>query len=160
MRDQQVIDTLCDLIRINSVNPSYANGKPESATQAYISSFFQRAGLHVEAQEIAPDRANVIAKIPGRNSNRVLVLEAHVDTAGIDNMSIDPFDAVIGNGAVYGRGACDTKGGLAAMMHAVLAIKEEGVRPPCDVCRHCRRRILLSGCFETLRRVVGGWGRS
>jgi acetylornithine deacetylase len=133
MREQQVIDTLCDLIRINSVNPSYANGKPESGIQAYISSFFERAGIRVETQEIAPGRANVIAKLSGYDSKRVLVLEAHVDTAGIDNMSIDPFDPVIRDGAVYGRGACDTKGGLAAMMHAVLAIKEEGVQPPCDV---------------------------
>jgi acetylornithine deacetylase/succinyl-diaminopimelate desuccinylase family protein len=128
-----VIDTLCDLIRINSINPAYSNGRNEEEIQHYISGFFGRAGIATEWQQVSPGRANVVAKLKGRNPDRRLVLEAHVDTAGIDNMTVSPFEPELRDGRLYGRGACDTKGGLAAMMHAVLAVHRSGTVPPGDV---------------------------
>ena len=128
-----VINTLCDLVRINSVNPAYANGRNEDDIQQYIADFFTRAGIPVEWQEISPGRANVVAKLSGRNPQRRLVLEAHVDTAGVENMTVPPFDPRLRDGRLYGRGACDTKGGLAAMMHAMFSVRKSGILPPCDV---------------------------
>jgi acetylornithine deacetylase/succinyl-diaminopimelate desuccinylase family protein len=133
MKDQSVLDTLCDLIRINSVNPAYAQGVPESAIQRFIYDFFERAGVAVEMQEVLPDRPNVIAKIPGAAPERRLLFEAHVDTAGVEKMTVSPFEPVISDGRLYGRGACDNKGGLAAMMHALANIKRSGTVPACDV---------------------------
>lgn len=59
--------------------------------------------------------------------------EAHTDTVSVNGMSIPPFDPVIAEGRLYGRGACDTKAGLAGMMHAVASLKAEGFTPPCEV---------------------------
>lgn len=128
-----LLDTLCDLIRINSINPAYSNGRNEEEIQRYIAGFFTRAGIPIEWQEVSPGRANVVGKLKGRNPGRRLVLEAHVDTAGIDNMTVSPFEPDLRDGRLYGRGACDTKGGLAAMMHAVLAVHRSGTVPPSDV---------------------------
>lgn len=133
MKDNPVIQTLSDLIRINSVNPSYPQGQVEDTIQRYILGFFQAAGIPTETQEVFPGRSNVIAKLSGRDSTRRLILEAHVDTAGVDNMTIPPFEPVLRDGLLYGRGACDTKGGLAAMMHALVEIHQSGVPPSCDI---------------------------
>ncbi len=133
MNCPEVVNTLCDLIRINSVNPAYANGRNEEEIQRYIAGFFTRAGIPFEWQEISPGRANVVAKLRGRNPERRLVLEAHVDTAGVDNMTVPPFEPELRDTRLYGRGACDTKGGLAAMMHALLAVHKSGILPSGDV---------------------------
>jgi acetylornithine deacetylase/succinyl-diaminopimelate desuccinylase family protein len=133
MIEHPVLKTLCDLIRINSVNPAYPSGQTEDAIQRYIIGFFRAAGIPTETQEVFPGRPNVIAKLTGRDPSRRLILEAHVDTAGIDNMTISPFGAMLRNGRLYGRGACDTKGGLAAMMHALIEVRRSGDQPPCDV---------------------------
>jgi acetylornithine deacetylase len=133
MNCPEVVNTLCDLIRINSVNPSYANGRNEEEIQRYIAGFFTRAGIPIEWQEVSPGRANVVAKLRGRNPERRLVLEAHVDTAGVDNMTVPPFEPELRDNRLYGRGACDTKGGLAAMMHALLAVHKSGSLPSGDV---------------------------
>ena len=128
-----VINTLQELIRINSVNPAYASGQMEAGIQAWIYQFFRDAKIPVELIEVYPERPNLLATLPGRDRSRRLILEAHVDTAGIENMTCSPFDPVICDGRMYGRGACDTKGGLAAMMHALTELQAEGFVPSCDV---------------------------
>jgi len=131
--EHPVLQTLCDLIEINSVNPAYANGRTEDEIQGYLLGFFEAAGIPTEMQKVAPGRPNVIAKLAGRDPSRRLILEAHVDTVGIENMTISPFAPVMRAGRIYGRGACDTKGGLAAMMHALIEVSSSGQRPPSDV---------------------------
>ncbi len=133
MSSRGVLSTLEDLIRINSVNPAFAGGCPEAEIQNWIHRFFHREGIAVESVDVLPGRPNVIATLPGRDRSRRLLLEAHVDTAGIENMRCRPFDPQIRNGKMYGRGACDTKGGLAAMMHALLELHQDGIQPSCDV---------------------------
>jgi acetylornithine deacetylase/succinyl-diaminopimelate desuccinylase family protein len=129
---QPLVSTLSDLIRINSVNPAYAQGVNERDIQDCIGAFFRRREMGVREQEVLPGRPNLIVAIPGRNPERRLILEAHCDTAGVEGMSA-PFEPVIENGRIYGRGACDTKGGLVAMMHAIADVHESGVKPPCEV---------------------------
>jgi acetylornithine deacetylase len=128
-----VLGTLADLVRINSVNPAYENGNPEAEIAAYIEHFFAGQGIETWRQEVFPGRPNLIARLPGRKAVRRVVLEAHTDTASITGMTIPPFDPVIRDGRMYGRGSCDTKAGLAAMMHAVASIHESGVKPECEV---------------------------
>lgn len=74
---QTLIETLASLIRVNSINPAYAQGVNESAIQQVIGAFFRRRDIGVREQEVLPDRPNLIATIPGRNPNRRLILEAH-----------------------------------------------------------------------------------
>lgn len=129
-----VLATLQNLVRINSVNASYAGGPGEAALAAFIESFFAAHGIPTERQTtVLPGRDNVLARLPGRNRSRSLILEAHMDTVSIAGMSIPPFEPVIRDGRLYGRGACDTKAGLAAMMHTLVELKQAGITPPCDV---------------------------
>jgi acetylornithine deacetylase len=133
MSDEPLIDTLAALVRINSVNSAYEGGPGEADAAAYVRSFFERRGIEVWQQEVFPGRPNVIARVPGRDPSRRIVLEAHTDTVSAEGMTIPPFEPTIERGKLYGRGSCDTKAGLAAMMHAVASLHEQGPTPPCDV---------------------------
>ncbi len=128
-----IVQTLADLIRINSVNPAYANGRPECEIQRYITEFFEGRGIEFRVQEVLPNRPNVIIRAPGRRHDDKIIFEAHVDTAGVEDMIVPPFEPTVSSGRMYGRGACDTKAGLAAMMHAVADLKVSGKNPVCDV---------------------------
>lgn len=132
MPPKALLQTLSDLIRIKSVNPNYVDGVPESAIIEYIESFFHRHSVATRRQPVLDGRDNLIAMVPGRDQTRRLILEAHVDTVSAEGMSIQPFQPVIENGRMLGRGSCDTKAGLAAMMHAVVAAKRSEP-PACDV---------------------------
>lgn len=125
--------TLADLIRINSINSFYPGGPGEAELANYVEAFFKRLGVRTWRQEVFPGRENVIACIPGARSDRRVILEAHMDTASITGMTIPPFEPTIDNGRMYGRGSCDTKAGLAAMMHAVADLQQSGTRPPCEI---------------------------
>ena len=125
-------ETLASLVQINSVNPAYGDGGSEANLAPLVEAFFAAQGIETFRQEVFPHRWNVIARLPGRSDRRV-VLEAHMDTVSIKGMSIPPFEPAIRNGRLYGRGAVDDKAGLAAMMHAVAAVKKDGLTPPCEV---------------------------
>ncbi|HUP81013.1 MAG TPA: M20 family metallopeptidase, partial [Pirellula sp.] len=135
----ELFETLADLIRINSVNAFYNGGPGEADLACYIEKFFRERGIETWRQSVLDAigsieaRTNVIARIPGNDSNRVIALEAHMDTVSVQGMSISPFEPSVQDGLMYGRGACDTKAGLAAMMHAVATIHSSRVKPPCDV---------------------------
>jgi acetylornithine deacetylase/succinyl-diaminopimelate desuccinylase family protein len=127
------LQTLAELIRINSVNPNYGGGVVESEMADYVERFFNRAGIESWRQPVLENRPNVIGCIPGEDRGRKLILEAHMDTVSVDGMSIPPWEPIVQDGKMYGRGACDTKGGLAAMLEAMRRIAEERLRPACDV---------------------------
>ncbi len=128
-----VIETLRSLVAINSVNSSYEGGPGEREVATWVREFFEQRGIVVWEQEVFPDRPNVIARLPGRDPSRRIIVEAHMDTVSVQGMSIAPFDPRVADGKVFGRGSCDTKAGLAAMMHAIAALHEEGIQPPCEV---------------------------
>ncbi|MES2597111.1 MAG: M20 family metallopeptidase [Verrucomicrobiota bacterium] len=128
-----VIQTLADLVRINSVNSSYEGGPGEGEIAAYVKRFFDQRGIETTEQEVFPGRPNVLARLPGRDPSRRIVLEAHTDTVSVKGMTIPPFEPTIRDGKMYGRGSCDTKAGLATMMHAIASLKEEGITPACEV---------------------------
>ena len=135
----ELFETLADLIRINSVNAFYEGGPGEAEVARYVERFFLEREIEtwrqsvLEAHGTIEARSNVIARIPGHDSSRRIVLEAHMDTVSVQGMTIPPFEPKVHNGRMYGRGACDTKAGLAAMMHVLAHIQTSPIKPPCDV---------------------------
>jgi len=122
----EVIRVLSDLVRIESVNPELVpGGSGEAAIARYVADFLKAAGLEVRLQEAAPSRFNALGFLRGRAGGQTLMLNGHLDTVGVAGMA-EPFSARVENGRLYGRGAQDMKGGLAAALVAV----QELVRGP------------------------------
>ena len=120
------IQLLCDLVAIDSVNPTLVPGAPgERAVAAFIAAEMRRSGLDVSIEPVAPDRPNVVGVLEGRGPGRTLMFCGHTDTVGVSGMS-DPFTPVERDGRLYGRGAQDMKGGVAAMMSAAADIAASG----------------------------------
>jgi acetylornithine deacetylase len=120
------IKLLSDLVAVDSVNPSLvAAGAGEAAIAAVIAADLQSAGLDVEILDAAPGRPNVVGILEGRKPGRSLMLCGHMDTVGVSGMQ-DPFGPVVKDGRLFGRGAEDMKGGLAAILGAARKISESG----------------------------------
>ncbi len=123
-----IVQTLTDLVRINSVNPSIsAGGAGEGEIAAYIACRLNRAGLQTAVFEPQPGRATALATLRGEGGGRSLMLNGHADTVGVEGMAA-PFGAEIRHGRLYGRGAHDMKGSLAACMGAAKALVDGNVR--------------------------------
>ncbi len=123
---------LADLVAIPSVNPMGRprdNAEPpEARLTNYLERLLNRLGIPAVRQPAEPKRENLLALIgsPSGNSQRPLILlEAHQDTVPVDGMSIPPFAAEVRQGRLYGRGACDVKGGMAAMIVAAARLHGE-----------------------------------
>ena len=121
-----VIRLLRDLVAINSVNPTLVPGAPgERDVAECIAAHLRGAGLDVSIEPVAPDRPNVVGVLEGRARGRTLMFCGHTDTVGVAGMT-DPFTPVERDGRLYGRGAQDMKGGVAAMMSAAAEIASRG----------------------------------
>jgi len=128
VEEREVVNLLGDLISINSVNPlEGTSGKGEKEIAFYIRDFLKKAGINSVLQPVLNDRPNVIGILEGRGKGKNIVLEAHMDTVKVDNMRIEPFSPKIEDGRMFGRGACDDKGSLTAMLLAVKILKEENI---------------------------------
>ena len=116
--------TLADLVRRPSVNPMGRDVSGPEYLEARVGEYlvqrFTAAGLPWARQPVAPGRDNVIARleatVPG---SPVLLWDAHQDTVPVEGMTIEPFAPLVRDGRLYGRGACDVKGGMAAMLVAI-----------------------------------------
>jgi acetylornithine deacetylase len=134
--DKKMVNTiqfLRDMIAIPSVNPMTTDsGAPvERAMANFIETMLERAGIDCERQKVAEGRDNVIGIVHANGSGPPagVMLNSHMDTVPIDNMSISPFDPVVKNDCVFGRGSCDAKASLAAMLTAVINYAQQPVRP-------------------------------
>ncbi|HEY8643948.1 MAG TPA: M20 family metallopeptidase, partial [Candidatus Dormibacteraeota bacterium] len=115
------------LVRIPSVT-----GEEGRIAEA-VAEWCARAGLAVQIQEVQPGRPNVVARW-GTGRGPVLLLTGHLDTVPVGTgWTRDPFGAEVADGRLYGRGACDMKGGLAAMLGAVHDLRRRGLEPAGDV---------------------------
>ncbi|GAB4475815.1 MAG: ArgE/DapE family deacylase [Anaerolineae bacterium] len=125
---------LSDLVHINSINPDLSPGGPgEGEAAAWLAGVCRELGLEVRLQETAPGRPNVIARWPGTGEGRSLLLTGHTDVVSVDHMTIAPFEPRIEAGRMYGRGTLDMKGGLAAILGAVEALRRGGFQPAGDL---------------------------
>lgn len=117
-----VVDLLRALVAIDSRNPSLVPGAPgEAAVAAFVADVLRAAGLDVTVTEAAPGRPNVVAVAEGPSPGRTLMLCGHLDTVGVEGM-VSPFEPVLRDGRLHGRGSQDMKGGLAAMIDAVRQV--------------------------------------
>ncbi len=115
---------LRELVQTNSINPILAEGGVgESLVAEWLAEVCEDIGFEVQMQESAPGRPNVVAHRSGTGGGRSLLLTGHTDTVGIENMD-EAFEARISEGKLYGRGAYDMKGGLAAILGAAAALRD------------------------------------
>lgn len=122
------------MVQINSVNPGLvAGGAGEGEIAAWLARTCRELGLDVQLQETAPGRPNVLACWQGRGQGKSLLLTGHTDVVGTENMPGDPFDGRVDDGRLYGRGSLDMKGGLAAILGAVAALRTDGFHPQGDI---------------------------
>lgn len=119
---------LADLVAIDSINPDLVSGAAgEGPIAAYIANWLARAGLEVTLDEALPGRTNVVGIARGTGGGKTLLLNGHVDTVGVAGMT-DPFRPRSENGRLYGRGAYDMKGGLAACLVAAAEARQRNLR--------------------------------
>lgn len=125
---------LADLIALPSVNPAFL---PESDSRAgewrvtdFLSALAAKAGLPLEYQEVLPGRRNLIVRLsPSSKATQRIVLAPHLDTVGSVDMPQAHFTPQKKGDHLHGRGACDTKGSVAAMFTALLEIAKNGPTP-------------------------------
>lgn len=124
----ETVELLGSLIKINSVNPSLVKGGAGEAEIAdFVAKFLTDLGLATRLVEVVKDRPNVIGIFEG-GEGPSLILNGHLDTVGVDYMKIEPFKPILKDNRMYGRGALDMKGGLAALLQATKAVVERGIR--------------------------------
>ncbi|MGH7922228.1 MAG: M20 family metallopeptidase [Candidatus Dormibacteraceae bacterium] len=131
---QEVQDLLTEMVRIPSVTVRPGDDGPgEQRLSRWIAGWLRDQGMEVATQEAKPGRDNVIARIPGRDRSKTLVMNSHLDTVEVEGMSVDPFGAEVVNGRLYGRGSCDAKGCLTTFMLAAKRTARAPEPPPIDV---------------------------
>ena len=124
---------LCELIALPSVNPAFLSGRDDLTGEQRVADFLaftaDRAGLELEWQEVFPGRSNLLIRLtpPGGKVRRRILLAPHMDTVGVDGEA--RFKPVVKGGRLHGRGACDTKGSIAAYLAALLELAASGARP-------------------------------
>jgi acetylornithine deacetylase/succinyl-diaminopimelate desuccinylase-like protein len=130
LRDEAV-DVLRGLIRLDTVNP------PGNETRAaeLLRGYLDDAGVACELYARVPERANLVARLPGRGDGPTLMLLSHTDTVLADpgEWSVDPWSGDLRDDHIWGRGALDMKSQVAASAVAMATLAREGFEPAGDV---------------------------
>ena len=151
---------LRDLVTLPSINPMgrHVQGPEyfEHQVTAYLQTFFENLGATHVRQPVAPGRDNVIARYDSLGATHTVLWEVHQDTVPVDGMTIEPFGARIDNGRLYGRGACDIKGGMAAMLAAFARLVETKPRGAMNVVLACTvdEEYTFLGVQELVKRGI------
>ncbi|OAI57527.1 acetylornithine deacetylase [Planctomyces sp. SCGC AG-212-M04] len=136
-----VEEILCRLIAIPSVNPMGRDVEPDIAFEHrmtdWLERFFQSLGVEYERWDVAPGRPNIIARYKAPNSTTTILLDAHQDTVPIDGMTVPPFEPIVADGKITGRGSVDIKGGMAAMLFAFRRLVRERPTTSANVVMSC-----------------------
>src|ERR1700691_196207 len=122
------------LLRIDTTNPP----GNELVAAKYIAAILTKEGIPSEIFESTPGRGFIVARLSASavpDPSRALLLMAHLDVVGVDKSkwTVDPFGAVMKDGYLYGRGAIDDKGMLAANLAVFIALKRSGAHLNRDV---------------------------
>ena len=130
LRDEAV-ELLQELLRLNTVNPP----GNETIAAELLRAYLEDSGVACELYALEPERANLVARIPGRGEGPSLLLLSHTDTVVADpaEWSVDPWSGELEDGCVWGRGALDMKGHVAAAATAIATLAREGFEPAGDL---------------------------
>ena len=135
------VEILKQLVAIPSVNPMGRDVSGpeylETRLSQYLESFFQGLGVDCQRLEVLPGRANVIARLDRPGATVTVLLDAHQDTVPVEGMIIEPFQPVVKEGRLYGRGACDVKGGMAAILAAFARLVADRPKQAANVVVSC-----------------------
>ena len=155
---------LRDLVALPSINPMGrvlpADLIHEHRVTAYLENYFRSLGVPFERQAIAPGRDNIVARCELAGAQTALLFEAHQDTVPVDGMTIDPFAGRIADNRLYGRGACDIKGGMAAMLVTFARIATEKPKGAANLIMACTvdEEHTFLGVQELVKRGVKAAG--
>ena len=121
---------LRDMVAIPSVNPMGRDDQPaeilgEQAMAEHVAQVLSRFGMDAEVLGRG-GRVSVLAEARVSKAADTLLVASHLDTVPVDGMEIDPFDPIIEGDRLYGRGSCDTKAGMAALLEALERVLERG----------------------------------
>ncbi len=122
-----VSELLQKLVQTPSVNPDSVTEGPhrgEARMAEVVANFLEPLGFEVTLDEVLPERPNLIARAPGSDERPRILLGPHLDTVSVAGMTIDPFAGEIRDNCLWGRGASDTKGPIAAMLTALANQKD------------------------------------
>ena len=145
-------ELLADLVRIDSVNPDLIEGGAgEGEIARFAAGWLERAGLEVEVEEVAPGRFNTVGTARGSGGGRTLLLNAHMDIVGVAGME-RPFEPVVEDGRMHGRGAYDMKAGLAAIMLAGAEAAGAGLAGDVVVTAVCDEEVASIGTARVAER--------
>jgi succinyl-diaminopimelate desuccinylase len=129
IKKEPLIKLTQDLVRIPSVR-GQQEGKNEAEVALFVSRLLEEMGLDVVVEEVEPGSPNVIALLQGEEEGPCLMFECHTDVVTEGDASewkYGPYEGKLVGNRIYGRGACDTKGNLAAAIKAVQAISQSGI---------------------------------
>ena len=136
--EDEIVQTISELVRIRSVNPGYPGVDVEKElggeTDAnnYLKPRYEKLGLEVDMWEEVPGRANLVGVWKGTGGGKSLIHNGHVDTVppGLTEnwKSGDPLSGKVQDGRIYGRGSCDMKGPVVSQTMAIAAIQRAGLQ--------------------------------
>jgi acetylornithine deacetylase len=152
----EVQQLACDLVAIESVNPDLvASGSGEADIASFVVSWLRDAGLEVEVVEPVAGRPSVVGIVRGSGGGPSLMLNAHMDTVGAGGMAA-PFSPVVKDGRIYGRGAYDMKGALAAIMVAAKQARELALKGDLIVGAVADEEVASLGTSAVIERFRAG----
>jgi acetylornithine deacetylase/succinyl-diaminopimelate desuccinylase-like protein len=127
----EVTELLQELIRVDTTNPP----GNETAAAELLRGYLEENGVVCELYAKVPERANLVARIPGRGDGPTLLLLSHTDVVLADpaEWAADPFGGEVRDGEVWGRGALDMKGQVAASAVALASLARDGLEPAGDL---------------------------
>ncbi len=131
---QELIKLLSDLVSIPSINPT---GEEKEVTN-YLCDLFQKEGISYRLIDVTEERKVIVAKIEGENHDNAIIFTGHQDVVPISDDEMKrwqtyPFEPVIKDGKLYGRGSSDMKGGVSAAVYAALMLKRNNLTPNHDI---------------------------
>lgn len=124
-------DLARELVRVDTVNPPGS----EAAAQALVASFLAASEIPVETYARESSRPNLVARLPGRGERPALILHGHVDVVGVDGQvwTHAPFEGVVRDGVLWGRGTLDNKAGVAMLAHGFARAARDRLVPGGDI---------------------------
>lgn len=132
----RLVQLCAELIRFDTTNLGGGRSKGEGEIAAHIAGLLGEAGLAPEVVGPTPDRASVVVRVPGSDASLpALLVHAHTDVVPAvgDDWTVPPFDGIVRDGYVWGRGAADMKDMAAMSLMTVLEWARLGVTPRRDI---------------------------